>query len=421
MRRFSLFILVIIIVIGCQRSDSNKQKRHDQFVIGHSETIHSEILGELRKIWVYVPKSDQSQDSQEKYPVIYLLDGSTFFHSLTGIIKELSRSGVIPEMAVIAVQNTNRGRDLTPTHMDVSIWNGDSIPDSGGGEKFMDFFEDELIPFVENKYNLSSYRTFIGHSLGGLTVINTIINRSCLFDNYIAIEPSLWWDNQYILKVLDTAFNKPEYSRKTLYVGIANTMRPGFDMYNLFSDTTKNTIHLRSLFHFVETLEKKPNNELKFGWEYYKDDDHLSVSLITEYDALRFIFPWYILSLSDKYYSESYSEEYNEELINLVTRHYDTISYYFGYEVLPTEVTVKNLGLGFLYFWQKPEYALTLFNLNIVNYPNSMDAYETMGDFYLMQHDTTKAIEIISKAIDLGGEEIAKDLIKKLDMLKSKN
>jgi predicted alpha/beta superfamily hydrolase len=421
MRRFSLFILVVTIVIGCQRSDSNKQNRHDQFVIGDSESIHSEILGELRKIWVYVPKSDQSQDSQEKYPVIYLLDGSTFFHSLTGIIKELSRSGVIPEMAVIAVQNTNRGRDLTPTHMDVSIWTGDSIPGSGGGEKFMDFFEDELIPFVENKYNLSSYRTFIGHSLGGLTVINTIINRSYLFDNYIAIEPSLWWDNQYILKVSDTAFNKPEYSRKSLYVGIANTMRPGFDMYNLFSDTTKNTIHLRSLFQFVKTLEKIPKNELKFGWKYYKDDDHISVALITEYDALRFIFPWYKLSLSDKYYSESYSEEYNSELINLVTRHYDTISYYFGYEVLPPEVTVKNLGLEFLYFWQKPEYALTLFNLNIVNYPNSMDAYETMGDFYLMQHDTTTAIEIISKAVDLGGEEIAKDLIEKLDMLKSKN
>lgn len=421
MKRYLCTLLVLLVLIGCQSDEMNHKKNDYQFVIGQADSLNSKILGELRKIWVYIPDNTQTKNLQTKYPVVYLLDGSFFFHSVTGMIEYLGTSEAIPKMAVISIQNTSRGRDLTPTHMDVSIWTGDSIPNSGGGDKFMDFIEYELIPYVENKYNLSDYRTFIGHSLGGLTVINTIVDRPYLFDNYIAIEPSLWWDNQYILRVADTSFNKPKYSRKSLFVGVANTMHPNFDMDRLYLDTSKNTIHLRSLLQFVNILEKKTNNGLHFGWKFYTNDDHTSAAFITEYDALRFMFPWYILSIPEKYYSEPCSKKYSDELIHLITKHYDTISYHFGYKVLPPELTIKYLGEGFLYFRQKPEYALALFEFNINNYPNSVSAYETMGDYYLTRSDTIKAIEFFSKAVEIEGKEISKDLIEKLDMLKSKN
>jgi predicted alpha/beta superfamily hydrolase len=421
MNRVLFFILVIIVLIGCQSIDTNQQKKDNRFVIGQADSLKSEILGEFRKIWVYIPNSTKTTNSPTKYPVIYLLDGSHFFHSVTGMIENLGMTKVIPQMAVIAIQNTNRGRDLTPTPMDVSIWTGDSLKTSGGGERFMNFIEHELIPYVENKYSVSNYRTLIGHSLGGLTVINTVVNRSYLFDNYIAIEPSLWWDNQYLLKVSDTSLNKPIYSGKSLFVGIANTIPPDFDINKLQSDTAKNTLQLRSIMRFVNATEKKTKNGLHFGWKYYVNDDHGSAAFITEYDALRFMFPWYKLRLPEKYYSQPYSKEYADELINLITSHYDTISYHFGYKVMPPELTIKHLGQGLLYFWQQPEYSLVLFALNIKNYPNSVNAYETMGDYYLIQSDTTKAIEFFSKAVEIGDEETSKGSVEKLNKLKLKN
>jgi hypothetical protein len=239
----------------------------------------------------------------------------------------------------------------------------------------------------------------------------------------VAVEPSLWWDDQYLLKVLDTAFNSsiPDLSRKSLFVGIANTMRPGFNMDNLFSDTTKSTIHLRSLFNFVKDFDAKSGSGIKSEWNYYENDDHVSVVPISIYDALRFIFRWYKLSIPHKFYVEPYSLEYQEELMNLITHHFDTISYYFGNEVLPPQETIRNLGFEFQYFWQKPEYAFVLHQLNLKNFPDNKDVYETMGDFYLMEKDTLKAIEFIETAIGIGGEENSKHLIETLDMLKPKN
>jgi len=64
-----------------------------------------------------------------------------------------------------------------------------------GGNKFLDFMEDELIPRIEKAYPASSYRTFVNHSFVGLSVINALINRQHLFNYYVAIDPSLWWDN----------------------------------------------------------------------------------------------------------------------------------------------------------------------------------------------------------------------------------
>jgi predicted alpha/beta superfamily hydrolase len=418
MRRLVIFSAIAILFTGNSWGQENT-KNDNRFIIGQVDSLESEILGELRKIWVYLPKDYKTVNSQMKYPVIYLLDGNAYFHSVTGMIEFLALTEVIPKMAIVAIPNTNRGRDLTTTHVDVSIWTRDSTPDSGGGEQFMDFIEQELIPYVESKYSLSDFRTLIGHSLGGLTVIHTLVNRSYMFDNYIAVEPSLWWDNQYLLKAADTAQNKPKYERKSLFIGIAHTLSPDVDINILQTDTTRSTLHMRSLLEFVNSTESKKTSRLNFGWEYYANDDHGSVAFISVYDALRFMFPWYKLRIPEKYYSQPYSKKYENELINLIMDHYDTISYHFGYEVLPPEKDIYNLGQGFNLFHQKPEYSLALFSLNIKNYPNSIEALEAMGNYYyLIKSDTTKAIEFFSKAVEIGDSEASKSSVEMLKKLR---
>ena len=105
-------------------------------------------------------------------------------------------SGRWPEMIVVGITNTNRDKDLKPT-----ITNLDGVVDlnSGGGGNFMNFIENELIPHIDSIYPTAPYRIFSGHSLGGLTVINTLLNNTQLFNAYIAIDPSLWWNNQTLL------------------------------------------------------------------------------------------------------------------------------------------------------------------------------------------------------------------------------
>jgi predicted alpha/beta superfamily hydrolase len=100
-------------------------------------------------------------------------------------------------MIVIGITNTNRDRDLKPT---IKNLKGNPNPDSGGGDNFMNFIEKELIPHIDSIYPTAPYRIFSGHSLGGLTVINTFLNNTQLFNAYIAIDPSLWWNNQALVK-----------------------------------------------------------------------------------------------------------------------------------------------------------------------------------------------------------------------------
>jgi uncharacterized protein len=141
-----------------------------------------------------MPESTEKKCLMSNYPVLYLLDGPSNFYSLTGIAQQLTLNGamLIPEMIIIAISNTDRMRDFTPTHVDIDIFLGDSIQNnSGGGCKFLDFVGQELIPYVEKTYPATTHRTFIGHSLGGLSVINALITKPQLFNNYIAIDPSL--------------------------------------------------------------------------------------------------------------------------------------------------------------------------------------------------------------------------------------
>ena len=140
----------------------------------------------------------------QRYPVVYLLDGDAHFYSVAGMIHQLSEvngNTLFPEMIVVGIPNTDRMRDLTPTHSPTG-YTGDStgVGSSGGGEIFMSFIEKELIPYIDSLYPTAPYKVFIGHSLGGLTVINALLHHTRLFNSYIAIDPSMWWQNQLLLK-----------------------------------------------------------------------------------------------------------------------------------------------------------------------------------------------------------------------------
>ena len=220
-------------------------------MIGTVDSIYSKVLNEQRKIWVSLPSNyGRGLNAAKKYPVIYLLDGDGHCQSVAALLKQFSTNvnSVSPEMIIVGISNTNRTRDLSPTHFTLGP-DGKTMPGMGslgGGEKFTEFIEHELIPNIDSLYPAASYRMLIGHSLGGLLVMNTFVNHRDLFNAFVAIDPSMWWDNERLLKQTSATLNEQNFEGKSLFLAVANTMEGGLDTSTVKSNTTSITLHIRS-------------------------------------------------------------------------------------------------------------------------------------------------------------------------------
>ena len=408
MKQLLVLLLTALILVSCQNKEAakNTEPGNSNLIIGKTDSLRSEILDETRNIWVHVP--DEAAGAifgQTSYPVLYLLDGPGHFHAVTGMLKNLGDNGIVPRMVVVGIPNTDRTRDLTPTHVDVMFGDSAFARTSGGGAKFMDFVEKELIPYVESKYPVTGYRTFVGHSFGGLSAVYSLLSRPHLFSNYVAIDPSLWWDDWRMVQWADSIFKDESMRGKALYIGVANTMEEGMEIDRVLRDTARSSNHIRSILTFINQAETEKSSGLNFGWKYYADDDHGSVPLITEYDAFRFLFPWYRLKGMNEFYQED-AEKTVQELITKLDDHYSRISEHFGYQVLPPESEVNSLGYNLLN--ANSDMAKAMFELNIKNYPGSANVYDSMGDYQLSQSDTLQAVEYFRKALELGDNPITK-------------
>ena len=416
MKKILVLLSAGLLLGSCQNLETSGSDEHPagQIVIGQMDSLHSEILDETRSIWVHVPgNATGAIFSETNYPVLYLLDGPGHFHAVTGMLKNLRDNGIVPNMVVVAIPNTDRTRDLTPSHVDEMFGDSSFVETSGGGDEFLEFLEKELIPYVEEKYPVTGYRTFVGHSFGGLTAVYALFSRPALFHNYVAIDPSLWWDDWMLVYKADEVLEGSDLKGRALFVGVANTMDEGMDLSRVQEDTARSSNHIRSILAFIDTLENKTDSPLEFGWKYYEDDDHGSVPLITEYDAFRFLFPWYRLEGLDQFFAEEAADD-PAPILQALEKHFEKVSEHFGYEVLPPEPAVNSLGYNFITV-NKPEMARAMFELNIQNYPVSANVYDSMGDFYLDQQDTLRAMENFKKALELGDSPFTKEKLSQLE------
>lgn len=191
------------------------------FVIGKIDKIHSRILGEDRTLNIYLPEGYKQTDSV-RYPVIFLLDGSAdedFIH-IAGLVQFCSFAWVnqLPKSILVGIANVDRRRDFTFP----SSAPGDKSanPTAGHSEAFIKFLESELMTYVETRYKINGSRTLIGESLGGLLATEILLKNTNLFNRYIIVSPSLWWNNGSIL-TLESAIYAPSFNRPTdIYIGV---------------------------------------------------------------------------------------------------------------------------------------------------------------------------------------------------------
>ena len=233
-----------------------------------------------------------------------------------------------------------------------------------------------------------------------------------MFNAYLAIDPSLWWDNQKLLKQAETALQQKNFQNKTLFLAIANTMNDGMDTMKVVHDTANATLHIRSILEFAKVLDANPSNGLRWSYKYYNNDSHGSVPLIAEYDALRFMFDFYQMKFVNKLFDTSLSADSS---VSLLQQHFKKVSQQMNYTVLPPEQMVNGLGYGCLQNSQMDK-AYAFFKMNVDNYPQSFNVYDSMGDYYAAKKDKQNAIEYYTKALAI---KPFPDTQKKLDELKN--
>jgi len=194
-----------------------KLSTSNPITIGETREIKSDILKENRILNIYLPAS-YSSESTKKYPVIYLLDGSIdedFIH-IAGLVQfgSFSWINMIPESIIVGIANTDRKRDFT--YPSTNKQDKTELPTSGKSTAFISFIEKELQPYIDSNFSTTSSKTIIGQSLGGLLATEILLKKPNLFDHYIIVSPSLWWDNESLLSATAADYT----SKKSIYIAV---------------------------------------------------------------------------------------------------------------------------------------------------------------------------------------------------------
>lgn len=345
--------------------------------------LHSRAINEDRTIWVHTPP--EYTTSTDTYPVLYLLDGGTHFKYVSEMVDFLSdfETNYISKMIVVAIPNTDRGRDFTPVF--------DSK--ENGAEKFLSFLKDELVPYIGTTYRTQPYRILEAHSLCGLFGIYANEAAPNLFQASIIISPALTGD------ILAGDKNKVKVMTDFTSYLKQNNQLSGKMFITLGNEETQ-AVDL--LTQRLKTFASK-----SFQWSYkkYNEENHFSVPYKSMYDGLKFIYAkWHM-----EVFLNSKKISYNDIKI-----HYKKISKEFGYTINPTEDFMNSCGYQELRS-NHIEEAIEIFKQNIIAHPNSFNVYDSMGEVYMITGQKALAIENYEKSIFLNpNNENGKTMLKKL-------
>lgn len=209
-----LFSLITMIVNGQTLPEKITETN---FSIGKTIEIKSIVLDENRTLNIYLPLSYEL-DSAKNYPVIYLLDGSKdedFIH-VSGIVQfgSFSWINILPESIVVGIANVDRKRDFTSPSQNKR--DRKDYPTTGHSEKFIQFLESELQPFIESSFRTEGTTTIIGQSLGGLLATEILFKKPDMFNNYVIVSPSLWWNDEKLLETEPVAYE----DNKSIYISV---------------------------------------------------------------------------------------------------------------------------------------------------------------------------------------------------------
>lgn len=369
MKKLHFTLLFCVLLLP---SLSFAQEAGKDISIGKSYTLKSEVLGEERPFSVYLPL-DYSPNGKP-IPVIYLLDGDYHFHHTTGVVHFLSTQGRMPGMMVVAIPNTtDRTRDLTPEILKDEEAKK-NFPTGGQAHKMLSFIKDELIPHIDKNYHTSPYKTLIGHSFGGIFAVNAFLEEPDLFDSYISISPSMWWDDQSLV-------DKAEKMLKD---------KPELDVYFYMTMGNEGGSMLGGAMKLAALFEEYEYPGFEWDFKVMKEETHGSVPHRSTYYGLEKIFK--------SWFSADVAEIYGTGGMEAVESHYGKISEKLGYSWEISETDLNNLGYSLMRRNKLAE-AKEIFARNIKEHPKSYNTYDSMAEAFMASKENEKAIEHYKKSL----------------------
>jgi predicted alpha/beta superfamily hydrolase len=300
--------------------------------------------------------------------VLYLLDGQRNFAHAVGTLDLLNQSKMAQEMIVVGITNTQRTRDFTPTYDE----NYNEWGISGGADKFLEFVEKELKPYIRKNYRTNGFDVLSGHSLGGLLSIYTLQTKPDLFQGYFAFSPSLWWHKEVLFADAEKFFANTTPLNKFLYVNMGNEggqMLSGFERYSALLNSSN-----REGFTFFSDLDTS--------------ESHNTTSLAGQSLAYQKLFS-----------SLKPSEDVIKSGISSIKEYYRSLSEKFGYKATPDYAALNHAGYIEL---QQDNFdgAISIFKQNVENFPYKSDAYDSLADGYESYGELDKALKMRNLALE---------------------
>lgn len=264
-------LVLIVAFLGSPLIHGQEASEVKPLTIGQTVKFKSKVLNENRILNVYLPATYEKND-EKKYPVIYVLDGSLdedFIH-IVGIAQFGSFSWIkmLPESIVVGIANIDRKRDFTFPSSDEL--DQKEFPTSGGSSNFIKMLDEEVQPLIQKMYRTNGSNSIIGQSLGGLLATEILFKHTKLFDTYIIVSPSLWWDKGSLLKSKLPVYESPV----SVFIGVG---KEGEVMETIAQKLS-------------EKVKSQPSKNLRVYFQQFPELDHGDTLHLAVYKAFDSIF-----------------------------------------------------------------------------------------------------------------------------------
>jgi predicted alpha/beta superfamily hydrolase len=277
-RSFGLFWHLQFLILLTWIGSAAGQDRTASLTVGRTVKLQSRTLKQPR--FLRISKPNGYEEESEHYPVLYVLDGESNFQFTAAMVRFLADNDRIPAMIVVGVDSgsvARRTHDLTPLTKNEA--ENRFSPRNGGADQFLAFMSGELLPFVERNYRTRPYRILVGHSFGGLFALHALASKPNLFNAYIAIDPTAGWNNGEEISRLKRLLTESKDLQTDLFITASN-------------DLGKATPDVQQL---AEVLQANKPTDLRWKFEWMKDETHGTIPLIGTYSGLCAIFDgWYL-------------------------------------------------------------------------------------------------------------------------------
>jgi predicted alpha/beta superfamily hydrolase len=375
MRHLDICVLALMLATA---SGAAAQVGGEAIVIGESIRLYSRVYDQEFRLSIYLP--DGYARSSERYPVLYTVQA--YSRHTAGTVAQLSGVAT-PELIYVHVDTYNSG-DLLPTRIE-------SRPSSGGADRFLAFFREDLIPFIDSTYRTQPFRILHSGSWGGVFCLYAVLTQPDLFNAHIAAVPWLIYDGDesFMLTNAESLINRQRFDKNFVFVGLGNDPDPGLR---------------ESVEAIAEMLESAQKQGLRFKYVYWGEEDHFSTGHKAIFDGLRWTFqPWSEVPQSVLLKGRDAIQQYREALAGLygfdIGLHTGSL-FRMGYQLM---------GQGEL------EKAIDMFELCVEMSPDTPSLYSALGRAYERSGQLDNAMSNFEAAYELARQRSESDLARYSD------